>query len=58
MRPEALDECQIEKLVREHLVQNLQVVLENDLDVALHDFVDKVIWIPHWQQLPWMWRLV
>ncbi len=41
MRPEALDQAQIEELVAEHLSANLAVVTQAALAQALHDFVDK-----------------
>ncbi len=41
-RPEAADERQIEDLIQEHLVQNLEILPEQELAVALHDFVEKV----------------
>ncbi|KAK9868394.1 hypothetical protein WJX84_007759 [Apatococcus fuscideae] len=40
-RPEAADEKQIEDLIQEHLVQNLEILPEQELAVALHDFVEK-----------------
>ena len=42
IRPEALDEKQIEDLIAEHLQQHLEILPEQDLANALHDFVDKV----------------
>ena len=42
MRPEALDEQQIESLIAEQVHQKLQVILEGVMANALHDFVDKV----------------
>ena len=41
MRPEALDERQIEELIGDHLPL-LEVLQEDDMADALHDFVDKV----------------
>ena len=41
-RPETADEKQIEDLIQEHLVQNLEILPEQELAVALHDFVEKV----------------
>ena len=41
MRPEALDERQIEDLIGDHL-PHLEVLQEDDLADALHEFVDKV----------------
>ncbi|KAK9814095.1 hypothetical protein WJX72_000558 [[Myrmecia] bisecta] len=41
IRPEALDERQIEDLVEEHLVQNLEILQANELADALHTFVEK-----------------
>lgn len=42
IRPEALDERQIEDLIAEHLQQHLEILPEQDLANALHEFVDKV----------------
>ena len=42
IRPEALDERQIEDLIAEHLNQHLEILPEQDLANALHNFVDKV----------------
>ncbi len=42
IRPEALDERQIEDLIAEHLQQHLEILPEQDLANALHNFVDKV----------------
>ena len=42
IRPEALDERQIEDLIAEHLNQHLEILPEQDLPNALHNFVDKV----------------
>jgi len=42
IRPEALDEHQIEDLIAEHLQQHLEILPEQDLANALHNFVDKV----------------
>ena len=42
MRPEALDEQQIELLIHEQVHQKLQVILEGEMALALQDFVDKV----------------
>ena len=42
IRPEALDERQIEDLIAEHLHQHLEILPEQDLANALHSFVDKV----------------
>ena len=41
VRPEALDERQIEDLIGDHL-PHLEVLQEDDMADALHDFVDKV----------------
>lgn len=41
IRPEALDERQIEDLIAEHLQQHLEILPEQDLANALHNFVDK-----------------
>ncbi|KAL3143519.1 hypothetical protein ABBQ38_002323 [Trebouxia sp. C0009 RCD-2024] len=41
IRPEALDERQIEDLIAEHLQQHLEILPEQDLANALHEFVDK-----------------
>ncbi len=41
VRPEALDERQIEDLIGDHL-PHLEVLQEDDLADALHEFVDKV----------------
>ncbi|CAK0786238.1 hypothetical protein CVIRNUC_009451 [Coccomyxa viridis] len=41
MRPEALDEQQIELLIHEQVHQKLQVILEGEMALALQDFVDK-----------------
>lgn len=41
IRPEALDERQIEDLIAEHLNQHLEILPEQDLANALHNFVDK-----------------
>ena len=43
IRPEALDERQIEDLIAEHLQQHLEILPEQDLANALHEFVDKVL---------------
>ena len=48
IRPEALDERQIEDLIAEHLQQHLEILPEQDLANALHEFVDKVTVSP-WQ---------
>lgn len=48
IRPEALDERQIEDLIAEHLQQHLEILPEQDLANALHEFVDKVMCLP-WQ---------
>lgn len=48
IRPEALDERQIEDLIAEHLQQHLEILPEQDLANALHEFVDKVMRLP-WQ---------
>ena len=50
IRPEALDERQIEDLIAEHLQQHLEILPEQDLANALHEFVDKVPY-PSWQAL-------
>ena len=42
MRPEALDEQQIELLIHDQVHQKLQVILEGEMALALQDFVDKV----------------
>ena len=42
IRPEALDERQIEDLIAEQLQQHLEILPEQDLANALHNFVDKV----------------
>ncbi len=39
---QALDERQIEDLIAEHLQQHLEILPEQDLANALHNFVDKV----------------
>ena len=45
-RPEAADEKQIEDLIQEHLIQNLEILPEQELAVALHEFVEKVASLP------------
>lgn len=45
IRPEALDERQIEDLIAEHLQQHLEILPEQDLANALHEFVDKVLFV-------------
>ena len=40
-RPEAADQAQIRTLITQHLADGLQLFSEENLDLALHDFVDK-----------------
>eukprot|EP00963_Diacronema_lutheri_P008336 scaffold741_cov336-Pavlova_lutheri.AAC.47 len=40
-RPELLDQETIEALIAENLTQQLQILGENELGIALHNFVDK-----------------
>eukprot|EP00798_Chlamydomonas_sp_ICE-L_P028771 gene28771-31953_t len=41
LRPEALDQARIEDLVAQNLQQDLEVLQEEDLAIALHDYVEK-----------------
>lgn len=52
IRPEALDERQIEDLIAEHLQQHLEILPEQDLANALHEFVDKVLSLRPVNSLP------
>lgn len=42
IRPSELDERQMEDLIAENLLAQLQILPEQDLGAALHNFVDKV----------------
>jgi hypothetical protein len=55
LRPEALDEQQIESMIHEHVHQKLQVILEGEMADALHDFVDKVRNCAPVQSDPWVY---
>jgi len=41
VRPEALDEARIEDLIADHLAHDMQIIPEQELTIALHDFVEK-----------------
>ena len=41
-RPEAEDQAAIEALIAKNLTEGLQLLPEDDLASALHDFVEKV----------------